>query len=185
MVGLTGADRPSRRTHACESEQCRERDWRREQSHEPRLAGNPQDAGLCARHRAGGANLSLSAVQHPVWIDEADAAGRRLPVRGQVCLWLQPERSTAQVRAYAHHDQPLLAFDPVLVACRIDHERAVAVCPRPRRSRDERQAAPSRAFGSRTCMCRTVGHGYPRRPHSSRRSTWAAGSAASHAVPNP
>ena len=43
-----------------------------------------------AGHRHGRARLPLSAVQHPVGLDEGDAAGRRLSVRLQAVLRLQP-----------------------------------------------------------------------------------------------
>src|SRR5512135_3942339 len=41
-------------------------------------------------HRAGDPHLPVSALQHPVRLDEGDAAGRRLSVRVEIYLWLQP-----------------------------------------------------------------------------------------------
>ena len=43
----------------------------------------------CGPHRTGCAHLRHRAVQHPVGLDDPDAAGRRLPVRLQILLRLQ------------------------------------------------------------------------------------------------
>ena len=43
-----------------------------------------------AGHRAGNPHLPVSALQYPVRLDEGDAAGRRLPVRVEIFLRLQP-----------------------------------------------------------------------------------------------
>ena len=43
-----------------------------------------------ADHRAGHPHLPVPAVQHSVRLDEGDAAGRRLPVRLEIFLRLQP-----------------------------------------------------------------------------------------------
>src|SRR5664279_4733562 len=50
---------------------------------------NPRDFSR-AGHRAGDPHFLVSALQYPVRLDEGDAAGRRLPVRVEIFLWLQP-----------------------------------------------------------------------------------------------
>src|SRR5262245_34383626 len=73
--------------------------WRGKKSCRRRLARGSEDDRLRDRHRLGGADLLLSAVQHPVRIDEVDAAGGRLPLRFQVRLWLWP--ILVSVRSYS------------------------------------------------------------------------------------
>ena len=69
------------------------------------LLGNRAHAGLRGRDRARGAHLPLRAVQHPVGLDEADAAGRRLPVRVQVRLRLQQALAAVQPAAVRGPDR--------------------------------------------------------------------------------
>ena len=70
-------------------------------------------------HRAGHPHLPVPAVQHPVRLDEGDAAGRRLPVRVEILLRLQPlfaaavaadvlrpDRRLRQARARRHRGVP-------------------------------------------------------------------------------
>ena len=49
-----------------------------------------QDARLCGPDRARHPHLLLRALQHSVGLDGADLAGRRLSLRLEVLLWLQP-----------------------------------------------------------------------------------------------
>ena len=44
----------------------------------------------CPDHRARHPHLSVSALQHPVRLDDPDASGRRLPVRLEIFLRLYP-----------------------------------------------------------------------------------------------
>src|SRR5664280_338357 len=55
-----------------------------------RLCRNNPRYFPCAGHRAGDPHLPVSALQHPLRLDEGDAAGRRLSVRVEIFLWLQP-----------------------------------------------------------------------------------------------
>src|SRR3989304_5832659 len=66
-----------------------ERDIRYKTERRRYFRNNPRDFSR-AGHRAGDPDLSVSAVQYPLRLDEGDAAGRRLPVRIEIHLWLQP-----------------------------------------------------------------------------------------------
>src|SRR3989304_3585730 len=71
-----------------------ERDIRYKAERRRYFRNNPRDFSR-AGHRAGDPDLSVSAVQYPLWLDEGDAAGRRLPVRVEIHLWLQPVLAAA------------------------------------------------------------------------------------------
>ena len=67
-----------------------ERGFRRRQGRRQRLARDGQDRHTCADPGDHCPHLLLSALQHPVRLDEGHAAGGRLPVRLQAVLRLQP-----------------------------------------------------------------------------------------------
>ena len=54
------------------------------------LGRDRQDHRLCAAHRAGHPHLPVPALQHSVGLDGEHAADRRLSVRREIRLWLQP-----------------------------------------------------------------------------------------------
>ena len=66
-----------------------ERDIRNKTERRRRCRNSPRDYS-CADHRAGDPHLPVPAVQYSVRLDEGDAAGRRLPVRVEIHLRLQP-----------------------------------------------------------------------------------------------
>ena len=75
--------------------------------------GDGQDRHPGARHRDDRPHLLLSALQHPFGLDEVDAAGRRLPVRLQALLRLQPlfasRRASSRSRAASSRPSPSAA----------------------------------------------------------------------------
>src|SRR6266851_5475881 len=55
-----------------------------------RLGRNRPRRDSCSVDRAGDPHLPVPALQHPLGIDEGNASGRRLPVRLEIFLRLQP-----------------------------------------------------------------------------------------------
>src|SRR5450759_5407735 len=66
-----------------------ERDIRNKTERRRYWRNNPRDFSRVG-HRTGDPHFPVSALQYPVRLDEGDAAGRRLPVRVEIHVWLQP-----------------------------------------------------------------------------------------------